>query len=72
MAKVILEYDSIEDARVAIDGWNWQNAMWELDQHLRSEIKYNDKLTGETQDAFEKVRDKIREILSNNHIDLNL
>lgn len=72
MAKVILEYDSIEDARAALEGWNWQNAMWQLDQHLRAEIKYNDKLTKEAQDVYQNVRDKIREILSNNHIDLEI
>jgi hypothetical protein len=72
MAKVILEYDSIEDARAAIDGWYWQNAMWELDQHLRSEIKYNDVVNEETKDTYDQIRKKIREILSNNNINLDL
>jgi len=38
MGKIILEFDSNEesqDARVALDGHKWKNAMWELDQKLR-------------------------------------
>jgi hypothetical protein len=42
--------------------------MWELDQHLRSEIKYNEQLPSEVDEAFEKLRDKIREILSDNNL----
>jgi hypothetical protein len=46
--------------------------MWELDQHLRSEIKYNDVVNEETKDTYDQIRKKIREILSNNNINLDL
>lgn len=68
MAKVIIEFDSVEEAdeiRSALDGYKWQLAMWDLDQHLRNELKHNDKLTSELDDAYDKLRSKIREILSN-------
>ena len=46
MAKVTLEFDPMddrEDMESAINGWKWKMLVWDLDQHLRSELKYNDK-----------------------------
>jgi hypothetical protein len=71
--KVIIEFsdeDAASDAQIALDGWKWKHSMWELDQHLRSEIKYNEKLPSEVDEAFEKLRDKIREILSDNNLQM--
>lgn len=73
MAKIILEFDSIEeadDARTALDGYKWKLAMWDLDQHLRSELKYNENISGETDAAYEAVREKIREILESYNLNL--
>jgi hypothetical protein len=64
MAKVILEFDPIEDRdemESAINGWKWKMLVWDLDQHLRSELKYNDKITGEVYEALEKVRNYLHE-----------
>jgi hypothetical protein len=69
--KVIIEFtdeDAASDAQVALDGWKWKHSMWELDQHLRSEIKYNEKLPSEVDEAYENLRDKIREILSDSNL----
>ena len=74
MGKIILEFDSVEeadDARTALDGWKWKHSMWELDQFLRNEFKHNDKLSGETDKAYEDLRQKIREILSDNQIEMD-
>jgi len=73
MAEIILKFDSVEeadDARTALDGWRWKNAMWELDQHLRAELKYNEKISSETDKAYENIRQKIREILSDNNLNI--
>ena len=73
MGEIILKFDSIEeaeDARTALDGYKWKLAMWDLDQHLRSEVKYNENISGETDDAYEAVREKIREILGSYNINL--
>ena len=73
MGEIILKFDSIEeaeDARTALDGYKWKLAMWDLDQHLRSELKYNEKLSEETDAAYEAVRDKIREILNDYNLNL--
>lgn len=69
MSKITLEFDSFEDADEAlnaINGSKWKCAMWELDQHYRSQYKYseNDKDIEEA----ERVREKIREILNDNEL----
>ena len=78
MGKIILEFDSIEeqnDARMALDGIKWKNAMWELDQVLRSVTKYgsfeNRQATGAEQDMADKVRDVIRDILNESNLNLD-
>lgn len=74
--KVTIEYEFEEqdDAKVALDGYKWKLAMWDLDQLLRSATKYSSferrEATSEEQDMAEKLRDTIREIL--NEYNLNL
>ena len=74
--KVTIEYEFEEqdDAKVALDGYKWKLAMWDLDQLLRSATKYGSferrEATSEEQDMAEKLRDAIREIL--NEYNLNL
>jgi hypothetical protein len=80
MGKIILEFDSVEeqsDVRTALDGYKWKNAMWELDQLLRSTTKYgisiSNKLkeaTGAEQDIADKVREAIRDILNEHNLNL--
>ena len=70
MAEIILKFndEDFEDARTALDGWKWKNAMWQLDQHLRSELKYNEKISSDTANAYDSIREKIREILQDDHL----
>jgi hypothetical protein len=73
MSKIILEFDSVEeaqDARDAIDGWKWKHSIWELDQWLRGEVKYKEGLSEETHDIYDKLREKIREILDDNGLNI--
>ena len=75
MAKIILEFDGIEesqDARTALDGMRWKNSMWDLDQKLRNTIKYGTSVLVTNKEALdievevaEKYRELIREILEN-------
>lgn len=74
MGKIILEFDSVEeqdDARDALDGYKWKLAVWDIDQHLRSELKYNDNIKDDVYDVLEKVRDEIRDILEGYGIQLD-
>ena len=50
----------------AINGASWQHLCWEIDQHLRAEIKYAADGTPEAViDALQKVRDFLHEERSN-------
>jgi len=80
MAKIILEFDAIEDAqdaRTAIDGLKWKSAMWDLDQLLRSTTKHGISLldskkeaSSEEMDVADKIREEIREILTDYNLNL--
>lgn len=73
MGEIILKFNSIEeasDARTALDGYKWKMAIWDLDQHLRAEIKYNEKTSAATDKAYHAVRDKIREILNDYNLNI--
>ena len=73
MAKIILEFDAIEDQddiQSALNGYKWKLAMWDLDQELRATTKYGKSQISNTEvceveDAVaERYRNMIREILS--------
>ena len=75
MAKVILEFDAIEeqdDIQSALNGYKWKLAMDELDNKLRDTTKYGVSHINPTgtlacpieDKVAERYRDMIREILS--------
>jgi len=79
--KVKIEFDGVEeqdDVRTALDGYKWKLAMWDLDQELRSIVKYqnsiinhNQRASSEEMDAADKIREKIREILQGYNLNLD-
>ena len=80
MGKIIIEFDSVEesqDARVALDGYKWKLAMWDLDQKLRSTVKHGQKFSGtgeassEEIDVCDKLREEIRTILGEYSLNLD-
>ena len=74
MAKVILEFDTDEereDMETAINGWKWKMLVWDLDQYLRGELKYNDKLTGEAYEAVDKIRETLYELKNESGLKLD-
>lgn len=67
MAKVTLEFNSLEDSddiKYALYGWKYAFVIDELDQYYRSIYKYSD-IGSEIENA-EQVRNKIREIMHDN------
>ena len=56
---------SEEDVK-GINNWrNYWSSLWELDQWLRSKIKYNNISAAEA-DAYDKVRDELRNVMDIN------
>jgi hypothetical protein len=63
--KATLEFnlpEDNEDFNYATNGFNYYHALYEMDQWLRSEYKYNGK-----EDMWE-VREKLREIILDNNV----
>lgn len=63
--------DEQVDARNALNGSKWMLSMWELDQWLRGEAKYNETRSEKEIDLIYEIREKIREQLNENGINFN-
>jgi hypothetical protein len=69
MAKIILEFDGVEefqDARTALNGMSWKNSMWDLDQKLRSNAKHGISVLAPNKEASDieiEIAEKYREII---------
>jgi len=79
--KLTLEFDGDEERdnlQVALDGYKWKNAMWELDQRLRKTTKYGvsmlsstDPATSQEMEVADAVRESLREILNEYNLKLD-
>ena len=65
-----LTFDDQDDLLTAINGYKYKLALWDLDQFLRSELKYNAELTEEQYDYAQMLRDKLHEILNDYDVTL--
>jgi ribosome biogenesis protein Tsr3 len=69
MAKVILEFDTIEDAdeiKDCMNGFKWRMLVVELDNYYRNMYKYSEN--SEDIQLAEKVRTKLQELLYENEL----
>ena len=69
MAKVILEFDSFEEAdeiKDCMNGFKWRMLVTELDNYYRNMYKYSDN--DSDVELAEKVRNKIHELLHENEL----
>ena len=74
MAKVTLEYDfneEREEMESAINGWKWKMVVWDLDQRMRSIYKYEDKHNEEVYGMIDKLRNELREMLSDHGLKMD-
>jgi len=66
MAKVTIEFDSVEDQHeldVCMNGGKWYLLAWELDQYLRNRLKH-ENLPEDAYKALDEARDKLHELRS--------
>lgn len=74
--KAILEFDlnDMEDAdahKKAINANAMISCLWEIDQKLRSHLKYNDAITQEQYDILQEIRDYLWERLIYHQINID-
>lgn len=60
-----------EEFETANNGWKYQSVLWDLNEFLRSKMKYDDKITDVQYDIYDEVRSKIWEFLNEKNITLN-
>lgn len=66
MAKAILEFDLPEETieyRLAVNAGNYHAVLWDIDQYLRSKLKYGE-LTSEQYDALDKTREELHDLMN--------
>ncbi len=58
---------------IALHGIDFLCSLWDLDQWLRDQVKYNpEKRSGKELDALDKVRDQLREIMEYYNVNLEM
>jgi hypothetical protein len=74
--KAILEFnlpDDQQDFDLAVKASKFWSVLWELDQDLRAKTKYApDDLPEDKYDAYQEVRDKLYELMSENLISFDM
>jgi hypothetical protein len=72
--KAVLEFNLDEpeertDHLRAVKSLNIMSVLWEFDMYLRSQLKYNeDNLTNEAYEALDKAREKLYEVMNDQHV----
>jgi hypothetical protein len=69
--KAILEFnlpDDQDEFDFATRGSKYYIILWELDQWLRSKMKYDDTLTDGQYEAYEKTREELRDMMTSRGI----
>jgi len=68
------DHDERDELQDALDGWKWKNAMWELDQEMRSVVKHgyikNREATEAEMEITDYWRDKLRELINEENLNL--
>ncbi len=73
MARYTYSTNDEIDFRYALNGLNFLMSLWDLDQWLRTQVKHNaEGHTGDAIDAFDKVRDKLREVMEEHDVNLDM
>jgi hypothetical protein len=71
--KATLEFNLPEEAqefRTAINGWKFKSVLNEINDDLRSKIKWQDDMPDEVRQALQAVRDDMYQRLSEHNINL--
>ena len=73
--KATLEFNLPEDKQdfdFATQGSDWWNVCWEMDQWLRGNTKHApDSMPEDEYKAYERCRDQLRELISENNLNID-
>ena len=69
----ILEFNLPEEEAeftTALKGADWRNTCWDMDQYLRTKVKYDEGLTEEQREVYEDMRGEFWRMMKENNVDL--
>ncbi len=73
MARYTYSTNDSTDFGYAFNGLNFLMSLWDLDQWLRTQVKYNyEAHTEDAINAFDAVRDKLREVMEEHDVHLDM
>ncbi len=73
MARYAISTSDKHEFLYMVHGDDFLLILWEMDQWLRAQIKYNgDGMTGEQLDALQAARDQLRELLQERDLSLDM
>jgi hypothetical protein len=74
--KITIEYEDKAEALNAMQGEDWHDAMYDLDQKLRGIVKHgysrNKELTETELEVFAQCREMLRQVMNDNDLNFNL
>jgi len=70
MIKITQEFDNNRDASNSLKAVDYWASLFDLDEWLREQVKYNNSLSSDAYDAYDKVREKLREKMESNGVNL--
>ena len=74
--KVTIEYDDKVEALYAMQGEDWHDARYDLDQKLRGIVKHgysrNKELNETELEVFAQCRDMLQQVLNDNDLKFNI
>jgi len=59
-----------DDFEIAVNGWKYRSVLWDLDNFLRSKLKYEELNDGEYA-VYEKVREQLWNLLNEDSLTLH-
>lgn len=64
--KAVLEFnfpDDRQDFELTVNAAKWYSTLWELDQYLRSRLKYEESISDDAYEALDDTRSKLHELM---------
>ena len=71
--KVTIEFndDEREDLHTALDGYKWKLLVWDLNQKLRTYLKYDTSIDGVRYEMVEEIKKDLFELLDDYNLNLD-
>lgn len=63
-------YEQLAEIELMRKAGDYKSVLWDLSQHLREQLKYNEELSDDAQKALEEVRQLLFDLINDHGISL--